>query len=176
MAKRTTPGAARAARLRSRKGGSRLDGIFRPRSIAVIGASRHKQTIGHEMTHVISQHAIRPHEKRGFINEGIAIVHDQTGRDTMHRARQAVDMGRRGIGNDPYVQVVIRALWEDWQLLTNTYSYPIAAAFTHVLLEKGGKDRYLEFFVDQSYAHARQVYGADLETWIDAFEAELYAE
>ena len=49
MANRSTPQAARAARIRNRKGASRLDGIFRPRSVAVIGASRQKQTIGHEI-------------------------------------------------------------------------------------------------------------------------------
>jgi acetyltransferase len=49
MAKRSTPEAARIARIGKRKGGSRLDGIFRPRSVAVIGASRKKQTIGHEI-------------------------------------------------------------------------------------------------------------------------------
>ena len=49
MAKRSTPKEPRTARIGNRKGGSRLDGIFRPRSVAVIGASRKKQTIGHEI-------------------------------------------------------------------------------------------------------------------------------
>lgn len=135
-----------------------------------------KQTRGHEITHVVSQHAVLPMEKTGLINEGIAIVHDQTGRDTMERARQAVAMGRKGLGGDPFVEVGVRALWEDWSLLTDTYSYPIAAAFTEVLLEKGGKETYLVFFADQTYAHAQEVYGPELETWIDAFEAALYGQ
>jgi acetyltransferase len=49
MAKRSIPQASRTARIRTRKRGNRLDGIFRPRSVAVIGASRRKQTIGHEI-------------------------------------------------------------------------------------------------------------------------------
>jgi tetratricopeptide (TPR) repeat protein len=131
------------------------------------------QTRGHEITHVISHHATSPGTKTGLINEGISVVHDQTGRNRMETARQAIDMGTRGLGDSPYVPVELRALWEDFDLLDTTFSYPIAAAFVDHLLARGGKESFLAFFPDQTYTHAQAIYGTALETWIDEFEADL---
>lgn len=131
------------------------------------------QTRGHEITHVISYHAGKPLNTAGLVNEGIAIFHDQTKRDTMERAEKALARGAAGEGQNPYVAVGVRALWNDWTLLSDEYTYPLAGAWVDRLLAKGGKDQFLKFFTDQTYAHAQKIYGPDLEIWIDDFEAEV---
>jgi tetratricopeptide (TPR) repeat protein len=130
--------------------------------------ARQDQTVGHEMTHVIAAHARQPAVVVGLINEGIAVYHDQTSRDQLALARAA-------LANAPadQVPVALGALWEDWSLLPVEISYPLAGAWVAVLLEKGGREKFFEFFHDQRLAHARQVYGADLQTWLDEFDAAL---
>ncbi len=130
--------------------------------------ARAEQTVGHEMTHVISAHALQPDVVVGLINEGIAVYHDQTSRDQLSLARKALAEAPEG-----RVPVALGALWEDWSLLPGEISYPVAAAWVAILIEKGGKETFLEFFKDQSLAHARQVYGTDLQTWMDEFDAAL---
>jgi len=131
--------------------------------------ARAAQTVGHEMTHVISNHAMQPEYVTGLINEGISVYHDQTGRDQMALAREAL-----AHGSDLPVQVELAALWEDWSLLPLDVAYPIGGAWVKVLIDKGGKQKFLEFFWDQRLASARAVYGPDLQGWMDEFTAALY--
>lgn len=131
-----------------------------------------QQTVGHEMTHVIAVAALQPTLRTGLINEGTAVFHDQTGRDRLAVARRALAAAVTEAGG-PLPPVALRALWDDWSLLPAAASYPLAGAWVERLVQKGGKEKFLEFFTDQSREHARQVYGADLEGWIDGFEADL---
>ncbi len=132
-----------------------------------------QQTRGHEITHVISYHARQPVNTTGLINEGMAVFHDQTGRDKIQEAQKALELGKSNQGSEPFVAVGIRALWNDWSLLSDTYTYPIAGAWVDRLVNKGGKERFLELSADQSYAAAQQIYGPDLQIWLDDFEAEI---
>ena len=133
---------------------------------------RAEQTVGHEMTHVIAWAARRPTRAVGLINEGTAVYHDRTGRDRLAGARTAFATATTEAGA-PLPPVSLRALWDDWSLLPDDVSYPVAGAWVERLVAKGGRDKYLEFFVDQTRGHAREVYGAELESWIEEFEAEL---
>jgi tetratricopeptide (TPR) repeat protein len=127
------------------------------------------QTVGHEMTHIISFHALKPTVRTGLINEGISVHMDLTGRDQMERARAL-----KASANPEPLKVSIPAMWLDWSLAPEAFSYPVAGAFVGMLIEKGGKDKFLEFFQDQSYENAQKVYGGDLAGWIKNFEDELY--
>ena len=129
--------------------------------------------MGHEMTHVISAAALQPTNRVGLINEGTAVYHDRTGRDRLAVARQA-QAGATTESGAPLPPVALRALWDDWTLLPGEAAYPLAGAWIDRLVAIGGREKFLEFFRDQSRDHARQVYGAELETWIDAFEADLH--
>jgi hypothetical protein len=131
-----------------------------------------QQTVGHEMTHVISFHALEPAVRTGLINEGTAVHFDQTGRDQLDRARRALAAARTTAG-EPLPPVATAALWEDWSLLPQEVGYPLAGAWVRVLIEKGGKERFLEFYRDQTLAHARRVYGDDLQGWLEEFDAAL---
>lgn len=130
------------------------------------------QTVGHEMTHVISWHAIPSQHRTGLVNEGTAVFMDQTGRDRLALARKTLAEARTEAGA-PLPAVSLRALWDDWTLLPDDVSYPVAGAWIERLVAKGGREKFLAFFTDQSREHAREVYGADLEAWIDGFEQDL---
>ena len=142
-------------------------GFARPELNIVHAAAN--QTVGHEMTHVISAHALEPEVFVGLINEGTAIYHDQTARDQLARARRVLKESPT-----PVVKVSVAALWEDWSLLPGEISYPIGGAWVKMLIDKGGKEKFLEFFPDQRLANAREVYGLDLQGWMDEFTAAIY--
>ena len=126
------------------------------------------QSRGHEMTHVISYHALAPTLETGLINEGIAVFMDLNETDRMADARSAL-AAATGLP-----EVAVAALWEDWSLLPTGVSYAVAGAWVERLIEKGGKERFMEFFRDQGLMHAREIYGADLESWMREFDADLH--
>jgi len=132
------------------------------------------QTVGHEMAHVIGYAAIHPVKTTGLINEGTAVYLDQTGRDRLAVARDALAAARADT-SAVLPPVSLRALWDDWSLAPDSVTYPLAGAWIARLVEKGGKEKFLRFFADQSRDHAREVYGEDLEGWIDEFEKDLGA-
>lgn len=127
------------------------------------------QPMGYELTHIISLYALNPTIQNGLISEGIAVHMDLTGRNQMKQARKVL-----AESNPKPLEVSIPALWLDWTLSPEEFSLPVAGAFVNMLVEKGGKKRFLEFFKDQSYEHALLIYGDGLKSWINDFEEELY--
>jgi len=126
---------------------------------------RRDQTIGHETAHVLSLRTLKPARISGLISEGLAVFLDMTKRDRMDTARATL-RGHEG-------PVTIDALCRDWGTFPDTVSYPVAGAFVQMLVEKGGREKFLELFRDQTLARARAIYGADLDAWLDAFERDL---
>jgi tetratricopeptide (TPR) repeat protein len=141
-------------------------GFARPHLHVIHSAAN--QTVGHEMTHIISYHARTPLQSNGLINEGTAVCFDQTGRDQLERARAIM------ADQENVLRVAVKAAWVDWTLMPEEHSYPVAGAFVSMLVDRGGREKFLEFFGDQSLAHAQAVYGDDLEQWITDFERKLY--
>jgi hypothetical protein len=130
--------------------------------------ARADQTVGHEMAHVISLRAVRPVRIAGLLGEGIAVYHDGRRGDRMKRARVAW-VGRPADAPRPS----IRELWNDWSLASEKWGYPLAGAFVEMLVEKGGRDRFLQLFRDQTIERAEAIYGDDFDRWIQDFEAAL---
>lgn len=129
-----------------------------------------EQTVGYEMTHIISNHAINPVVKIGLINEGAAVVFDGTGRNWMERAKKAREYQALFSSTFRPVPLSAMALWLDWGSQTTDISYPVAGAFVNMLIQKGSREQFLEAFHDQSPEHFRQVYGDDLAVWIREFD------
>ena len=127
------------------------------------------QTVGREMTRVITARALRPAVVVGLIDDGLAVYHDQSGGDRLERARRALEASPA-----PAVRVSVAALWEDGSLLPEEITASLGAAWVDMLVTRGGRTRFLEFFRDQRLSHARAVYGSDLETWLEELDAALY--
>jgi hypothetical protein len=121
------------------------------------------QTLGHEMTHVIANQAVPPRRPSGLISEGAAIFHDQRLRDRIAVARSA--WSTLPVDRRPH----LFALWEDWRLLDVDVSYPVAGAFVAMLVTRGGREKFLELFQEQTPDAARRVYGPDFDGWVADF-------
>jgi len=126
---------------------------------------RRDQTVGHETAHILSLRTLKPVRINGLVSEGLAVFLDMTKRDRMVTARAALRSH-----DEP---ITVDALWRDWSAFPDTVSYPVAGAFVQMLVEKGGRDSFLELFRDQTPVRARAIYGEDLGAWLDAFEDDL---
>lgn len=119
---------------------------------------------GYEIALVLLHRAAKPTYVNRFIAEGTATLFDMTNRDRMAVARQAVRGARR---------VTVRRLWEA-ETAPDSVAHAVGAAFVERLVKEQGRDRFLEFLRDQSVAHARQVYGADvLDRIVSSVDADL---
>jgi len=125
--------------------------------------SLYDQSVGHEMTHVITHHITRNPKKISLINEGTAVHFDQTGLDKL-------EIAKNRLGNQ-YVSMI--ELWGDWESLPPDISYPLAGAFVKYLIEKGGKEKFVELLKDQSFDNAALIYGEQLGEIISEFEEKL---
>lgn len=140
-------------------------GFSRP-AVSLVHAAAN-QTIGHEMSHVIAFQAIPPRGAVGLISEGAAVFHDQRSADRLTLARKAWS----AVPADKRPGLL--ALWGDWRLLDDATSYPVAGAFVARLVERGGRERFLELYGDQSVESARRIYGAEFDGWVKEFEQQL---
>lgn len=128
--------------------------------------STYKQTVGHEMTHVISGQGIPPGKKTALINEGLAVYFDQTRRDRLASARQAMREAK-------LESVSLAELWLNLRTKQDNVTYPVAGAFIERLRNRGGDDKLKQLARDETREAARRLYGDDLEKWIKEFELEL---
>ena len=131
------------------------------------------QTVGHEMTHVVSFQAIEPVARARFINEGLAVCFDLSSRDRMEVAKRAV----REAG---LTSLYLPDLWQDVPAQrpdsVETVYYPVAGAWVWTLLDRGGRERLLELCREQTLEGARRIYGENLEQWMSEFSTDLLSE
>ncbi|MEJ2678221.1 MAG: hypothetical protein P8174_03990 [Gemmatimonadota bacterium] len=151
-------GSARAA-------GFRSIGFARP-ELGLIH-SRLDQTPAHELVHVVVFQGLDSVHRTRFVNEGVAVLMDGTGRSRLAMARLAVAR------LDGPVHIV--DLWRDGQRAPEPVVYPVAAAFLERLRERGGEDRFKEFHRDQTVDRARELNGPLLDRVVESVERDLSA-
>lgn len=139
-------------------------GFARPRNCLI--HCRSNQTVGHELTHVVSGQALKPTVKTRLINEGVAVYFDLSGRDRMAKARYAVQKAN-------VTDLDLLSWWTDERSANEEVLYPVAGAWVKTLLDKGGKDKLFKLCREQTAAKAREIYGDDLDVWVDEFEQAL---
>lgn len=146
--------------------------LGRPLAFAIPAARRvHTgpgHTPGHELTHVVVGDVLHPTVQRPLLQEGTAVAFDGSNRDLVAVAREAVRRsGARSVS--------VFSLWElkdaDADVL-----YPVGGAFVQRLVREGGRERFLQLLREQSSERARALYGAELDTIVTAFEADLVKE
>lgn len=121
--------------------------------------SANDQTKGHEMTHVISDHAINPKLQSRLINEGVAVYFDQTGRNRLETAQQACK------GADISIEKLLNSPQDE-------YVYPVGGAFIEFLAAKGTSEQLKSLLYDQSLKNAQIVY-PNFKELTKEFEAKL---
>jgi tetratricopeptide (TPR) repeat protein len=120
---------------------------------------------GHEIAHVISLNYRKDLKMHRFISEGTAVYFDQTHLDK--------DEWFEGIlENYKIKKIDVKDVWLKWEEFPSAYSYSLGGLFVKELIKQYGQDKFLEFFVDQSYKNAKEVFGKGLEDFIDEFETK----
>ena len=127
--------------------------------------SYYQQTIGHEMTHVISYFTTDILFNSRFINEGTAVCFDLSNRNGLEQVHNWIKRNNRKIN--------IMDIWENDISYDEDVLYPIAGLFVDELIKYFGKDKFLEFFKDQSYRNAKLIFGNELDLMIEKFESNL---
>lgn len=128
--------------------------------------ARVNQTVGHEITHLAVYHGAQPTQRTGLINEGLAVYFDQSGRDRYATARSALAAAGR-------TTVSIETLWTDWASVPPRVSYPVAGAFVHHLIERGGPATIKQLARHQTLDRAQQIYGDDLARYMAEVERRI---
>lgn len=123
----------------------------------------YNQTVGHELTHVVSNHLNNMEAKTRLVNEGTAVYFDMTGRNRIKLAKEALQNGDT---------VNIKEMWRN-PSMPERYFNPIAGAFMEYLIQTGGKDKFLRLCINQSLGNAEQIYSPNLDSIIQTFERKF---
>lgn len=126
--------------------------------------THYQQTVGHEMTHVISHYTASNSTKTRFINEGTAVCFDRTNRDKLQLVKQWI------AANKP---VDLKDCWINGTNYTEEILYPLSGLVVKELIDRFGKDKFLEFFPNQTYEHAKSVFGDKLEEVMQELEKKI---
>ena len=129
--------------------------------------SRYNQTLGHEITHIISHYYSEKQIISRFINEGISVAFDLTNEDKLKSAK------KQKLEDNFDGSISILEAWNDPKKYSEWVYYPFAGEFIKRLLEKGGKEKFLKLVSNQTYESAKKIYGNTLLKIIDELEEEV---
>ena len=127
--------------------------------------SHYQQTKGHEMTHVISNYSTKVINKTGLINEGTAVCFDQTNQNKEQIVKDWLK------ANDK--KISIGEIWANWKNYPEDLTYPLSGLFVKELIDNFGKEKFIEFFGNQTYENAKTIFGANLDKVIKDFENKI---
>lgn len=129
--------------------------------------SRSNQTLGHEITHVITQYLAYDQIKTRLINEGIAVCFDLSNNNRL----DIIDKQKEN--DSTQVIVSIKKAWNNSKAYPEWVYYPLAGELVFRMLNKWGKDKLLELLINQTYENALSIYGDELNTIISELENEI---
>ena len=110
--------------------------------------SRIEQTKGHEITHIISDHGIKPKKKNRLINEGVAVAFDLTNRDRLEMAKSANDE-----------KLGLKVLMENAKDYPESVVYPIGGALIEFLRNEGSEENLKSLIQNQTWENLIEIYG-----------------
>lgn len=121
---------------------------------------------GHEIAHDISLNYKKIDHYENFITEGTASYFDQT-----NLARE--DYFKELLKRMKKKKVSVKNVWLNWKNYNTDFSYNLGGLFVEDLIKEYGKEKFLEFFTNQSFKNAKLVFGKDFENFIEVFEAKF---
>ena len=127
--------------------------------------SHYQQTVGHEMTHVISNFSTTIINKTGLINEGTSVCFDQTNQDREQRVKDWIKTNN--------IKISIEQIWANWKDYPDELSYPLSGLFVKALIDNFGREKFIEFFGNQTYDNAKIVLGEEIDKVIQEFENKM---
>jgi tetratricopeptide (TPR) repeat protein len=127
--------------------------------------THYQQTIGHEMTHIISNYTSEIKTKTRFINEGTAVCFDLSNSDDLSKVKEWTVVNNNRIS--------IKDFWANGEKYGEEILYPLSGLFVKELIDKFGREKFLEFFKNQTYENANHVFGNKLDILIGDFEKKI---
>ncbi len=127
--------------------------------------THYQQTIGHEMTHVISNYSTKMIEKTGLINEGTAVCFDQTNQDKEKIVKDWLKTNDR--------KITINEIWTNFRDYPDALTYPLSGLFVKELIDNFGREKFIAFFGNQTYDNAKLIFGEKLDKVIKDFENKI---
>ncbi|MEL7589281.1 MAG: tetratricopeptide repeat protein [Prolixibacteraceae bacterium] len=127
--------------------------------------SHYQQTRGHEMTHVVSNYSTGMVAKTGLINEGTAVCFDQTNQNR----EQIVKDWLKANGK----KIQVGEIWANWKSYPEDLTYPLSGLFVRELIDNFGREKFLQFFGNQTYENARLIFDDHLDVVIKEFENKI---
>jgi len=128
------------------------------------------QTLGHEITHIITGYLYTQGKFDLFINEGIAVYLDQSNRNRLAHARLC-------LSHCNIMNVKVMDVWKGLRDFPQPVSYAVAAVFIERLLNGYGQEKLIQLITNQSCEDANNIYGRDdFEKLICELESDLQIE
>lgn len=129
--------------------------------------THYQQTIGHEMTHIIAHYSTNVSTITKFINEGTAVNFDLSSQDRIKKVNDWIQKTNQKID--------ILDIWNNGDDYEEEILYPLSGLFVRELIANFGREKFLEFFGNQTYDNAKLVFGDKLDQLINEFESNLSA-
>lgn len=127
--------------------------------------THYQQTVGHEMTHIISNYSSDISVKTRFINEGTAVCFDLSDQDRLSQVKDWIAANNK--------QIAISDYWINGEKYAGEILYPLSGLFVKELIDNFGKEKFLEFFKNQTYENAKSVFGDKLDNVMREFENRI---
>jgi hypothetical protein len=123
------------------------------------------ETEGHEIAHDIAHYCTEIDESSHFISEGTATYFDQTNLDRKAYFEELTD-------NTKKKKIFVKDVWENWYDYSYDFSYNMAGLFVEELIKKYGREKFIEFYSNQTYKNALEVFGKDFSAFTKKFELD----
>ncbi len=117
------------------------------------------------MTHVISNYTSDISKKTKFIIEGTAVCFDHSSQDRMQLVKDWIKTHNK--------RIVIKDYWDNGRNYPEEILYPLSGLFVKELIGNFGREKYLEFFKNQTYENAKLVFGCKLDNIIQVLEKKI---
>lgn len=127
--------------------------------------SHYQQTKGHEIAHVISHYSTKIIYKTGLITEGVAVCFDQTNQNKETIVKDWLKAHNKKIS--------IIEVWTNWNAYPEQLTYPLSGIFVKYLIENFGKDKFIEFYNNQTYDNAKAIFGDNFDKIVNNFENKI---
>ncbi len=125
------------------------------------------QTLGHELTHIISNYISDKKIETKFIKEGVAVCFDLSKENKLQIAKKLKET------DSVEIKVSIKKAWKDSKAYPEWVYYSLAGEFVHRLLDRWGKEKLIELLKNQTYENALSIYGDELNKIINELENEI---
>lgn len=132
--------------------------------------SAYDQSIGHEMTHIMTHNIDGFTLASALISEGVAVYFDFTKQDKLSQAQKAMEY-------NAMKKINLKDLWLNWDSINQmSIKYPASAVLVKYLISEYGEDRFKLLLKNQTYENAKYIYGSKIDEILSKVEEILTVE